>query len=256
MASRPSWVVLAPGRREHVETAVRSAFPVDDDDPDDRLSAPAVVAGSKGYVAVIEMGPGAQCTGEEELALALSRTLPGPVYVLWTDEDYPAAYACEAGQITGDLAEDPDTITVALGCSFPGVSALAGSDSACLTPIPRPKPAADEPRIAGFPTSVWGHQIAVDFDWSAAFDPSPQSAAETLAALAHPSADVRAVAAEIASLHDPSLWRKTGGVAGDTVPEAWRQYLAAVEAACAREGDTRVRAVLEKSVLGLREWLE
>ncbi len=250
----PSWVVLVAGAEGDVERTVRDRFPRDGDEEDARRTI-RVLRGSGDYVAIIQMEPGARCSGEEELARALSRATGRATYVL-IPGDYPSACVAEAGDIAGDLACRPDSVALALGCTFPGIRADLCASAEGLRPIPRPIPFSGEPRIEGVPVASWAHAMKTDALWAEAVLATSATAREILAALGHPSSRVRAVAARMAACVGPVAWEIRSTPARPRDPSDFNSYLALVEATLAEEHDGSVRDVLARSVDALREWLE
>ena len=247
--TRPCWVVLVPGDlkavRLEVSAALRERFHAERDD-DVPIQWP-VRAGGGHYCAVLELEPGSESAGDEDIAQHLSKRFAGPTYVLWLAEDMERVQVFEAGEYQGDASVWPDDLAAHLGCRFPQMSATASSvDAEALTPRKMPEAKKDELRLGKLTVAQWKHMIAHDsLDVSVVLDSSEATINAVLAALSNPSGDARAVAARLASVFS---MRDLG--------ERFAPTLTKLEQMAASDPDAGVREAARKGHEYLHEWLE
>ena len=248
--TRPCWIVLVPGDTgavaREVRAALRERFHAEEDD-DIPVQWP-VEAGSGRYCAVLELNPGSECAGDEELAQRLSRRFTGPTYVLWLAEDMERVQVFEAGEWQGDAKVWPDDLAAHLGCRFPRIEATTSVvDAEALTPRKMPEAAKDERKLGRLTVAQWKHLIEHDSSSvSLLLDgASEATVAAVLAALSDRSADARAVAARLASRFSTS-----------ELGDRFAPTLAKLEQMASSDPDAAVREAAREGHEYLHEWLE
>ena len=191
---RPSWVVLAPGKRAALEPEILRRCGGDEDDPCEW----EIVDGSAGYIAIVDYTPGAD-GGGEDLAMALSRGARKPVYALSPDMDYPRVVVFVDGAEVGDVKDWPDSVAVHLGCRIRGLDQDDDGDALVdLTPIAFPKRKPGEATIAGWTVAELTHMIEHETDWKLLLEGAGEErAGEAVDALDNPDATVRRLACEL-----------------------------------------------------------
>ena len=148
---RWTWAVLVPAAPRTLAPLVDAArvarYGEDDDGPPWEVRK-----GREAYSAVIDREPGSEGS-DHELAVELSRTIPGTHYLLRFRDEAEAAWSYDSGRRVAELAEDPEALARRLGIDVPTLPPLRPVRASLLVENATPQDVAKALGLPGVPES-------------------------------------------------------------------------------------------------------
>jgi hypothetical protein len=109
--TRPTWAILSTTPLAELERVAAAK-------PRRYGALLRVQRGSKKYHAIVDVEPGSEHSGEDEMAAALSGAHRGKHYVLHLHEDAPRVAVYVKGRLKSELDEDPLELAASLGVAL------------------------------------------------------------------------------------------------------------------------------------------